>query len=118
MSHEQLNRNREIYALHKNWGKSYYELSELYGITQTRVRQICDQVRQEKLHRDADIPEIIQACADLNAPKYLNTRIQNCFRYYKVNIHSRWRKLTRKEILTFDNLGEKAADIIEYAQKL
>lgn len=118
MSNEKLNRNRENYALHKNWGKSYAELSKIYGITQTRVRQICDQVRQEKLHRDEDIPEIIQACADLNAPKYLNTRIQNRFRFYKVNSHNKWRKLTRKEILTFDNLGEKAADIIEYAQKL
>lgn len=117
MSHEKLDRNREIHAKHKQ-GVSYLDLAKEYGISEARVRQIDDQVRQEKLHRDEDIPEIAKACIELNAPKYLNTRIQNCFRYYKVNICNRWRKLTRKEILYFDNLGEKAADIIEYAQKL
>jgi len=117
MSHEKIDRNREIYAKHKQ-GMPYLDLAKEYKISETRVRQIYDQVRYQERHKTPDIPEIATACKKFGATDWINGRIQNELRKRHLNIKNRWRKLTRNEILKMDWLGERAADIVEYAQKL
>ena len=117
MSHEKIARNREIHAKHKQ-GVSYFDLAKEYKISETRVRQIDNQVRYRERHKTPDIPEIVTACKKFGATDWINGRIQNELRKRHLNVKNRWRKLTRNEILKMDWLGERAADIVEYAQKL
>lgn len=117
MSHEKIARNREIHARHKQ-GVSYLDLAKEYRISEARVRQIDNQVRYQELHETPDVDEIKVACQELGATDWINGRIQNELRKRHLNIKNRWRKITRDEILKMDWLGEKAADIIEYAQKI
>ncbi len=117
MSHEKLDRNREIRAKHKQ-GVSYLDLAKEYGISEARVRQIDDQVRYQELHKTSDVVEIGIACRELGTTEWMNGRIQSALRQQHLNVKNRWRKLTREDMLKLRNIGEKAADIIEYAQKL
>jgi hypothetical protein len=117
MSHEKLSRNREIHAK-RNQGASYVELAKEYGVSITRIREIDAQVRHREIYESPDIPEIVTACKKFRATDWINGRIQNELRKRHLNVKNRWRKITRDEILKMDWLGERAADIIEYAQKL
>lgn len=117
MSHEKLDRNREIHAKHKQ-GMSYLDLAKEYKISDARVRQIDGQVRYQELHKTPDVVEIEIACRELEATEWMNGRIQWALRQQHLNVKNRWRKLTREDMLKLRNIGEKAADIIEYAQKL
>lgn len=117
MSHEKLSRNREIHAKRKQ-GASYAELSKEYGVSVTRIRQIDAQVRHQEIYESPDIPEIVTACKKFGATDWINGRIQNELRKRRLNVRNRWRKITRDEVLKMNRLGEKAADIVEYAQKL
>ena len=117
MSHEKIVRNREIHAKHKQ-GASYSDLAKEYRISETRVRQIDAQVRYQEIYKGPDIPEIVTACKEFGATDWINGRIQNELRKRHLNIKNRWRKLTRDDIIKMDWLGERAADIVEYAQKL
>lgn len=117
LSHEQIDRNREIRAKHK-LGMSYYDLAREYGVSETRIRQIDGQVRYQELHQTPDVEEIKIACEKLGATPWMNGRIQNALRKRHLGVKNRWRKLTRIDILELDNIGTKTADIIEYAQRL
>ena len=117
MSHEKIARNREIRAKRKQ-GVSYSDLANEYNISVARVRQIDELVRYQERHKIPDIPEIVTACKEFGASDWINGRIQNELRKRHLNIKNRWRKVTRDEILKMDWLGERAADIVEYAQKL
>ena len=117
MSKEKLDRNREIRAKLKQ-GYSYAEVANEYRLSDTRIRQINSQVLHQELLKPLDVIEITEACKKLNVPKWMHGRIQKALQYRHLNVKNRWRKLTRQEILEFSNIGEKAADIIEYAQKL
>lgn len=117
MSHEKLDRNREIHAKHKR-GVSYFDLANEYGISEARVRQIDNQIRYQELHKTPDVVEIGIACQELGATEWMNGRIQQALRQRHLNVKNRWKKLTREGMLKLPNIGEKAADIIEYAQKL
>jgi len=117
MSHEKLDRNREIYIRYKS-GRSYKDLAADYKVTEARIRQIIDQVRRQNLKQSPDIKEIWIACEKFKASEVMNGRIQNALRRIRMNVHYRWLKLKRADILKIRNLGEKAADIIEYAQKI
>ena len=117
MSHEKLDRNREIHAKHKQ-GMSYLDLAKEYEISEARVRQIDDQVRYQERHKTTYVAEIATACRELEAAKWMNGRIQHALCQGRLNVKNRWRKLTREDMLKLRNIGEKAADIIEYAQKL
>ena len=117
MSHEKLSRNREIHAKRKQ-GASYVELAKEYGVSVTRIRQIDAQVRHQEIYESPDIPEIVTVCKKFGATDWINGRIQNELRKRRLNVRNRWRKITRDEVLEMGGLGEKAADIVEYAQKL
>lgn len=117
MSHEKLDRNREIHAKHKQ-GVSYLDLAKEYKISEARVRQIDSQVRYQELHKTPDVVEIGIACQELGATEWMNGRIQWALRQRHLNVKNCWRKLTREDMLKLRSIGEKAADIIEYAQKL
>lgn len=117
MSYEKLNRNREIKRL-KLAGASYKEIAHEFGMSETRVRQIIQQVTKDDADQSHYVLEIEKACIELNAPAYLNNRIQNCLQRMKLNKLNRWRKLTHNDILSIRSLGEKAAEVIEYAQKI
>ncbi len=117
MSHEKIDRNREIRAKHKQ-GVSYSDLAKEYGISIVRVRQINELATYREHHNDPDVPEIVIACKKFGASDWINGRIQNELRKRRLNIKNRWRKLTRNDVIKMDWLGEKAADIVEYAQKL
>ena len=117
MSYEKLDRNREIYGKYRE-GKTYIDLAKEYGMSTVRVRQIVDQVRRDYLNIPADIPEIKEACKALDVPKWMHGRIQNVLKAKKLHVRNRWRKLDRKDILSFRSMGDLAADVLEYAKKL
>ena len=93
-------------------------LEKEYEISEARVRQIDDQVRYQERHKTPYVAEIATACRELEAAKWMNGRIQHALCQGRLNVKNRWRKLTREDMLKLRNIGEKAADIIEYAQKL
>lgn len=117
MSIEKLDRNREIYRRHKE-GESYRKLSEEYGVSYERIHQIVSKVRERILQDIYYIPEIEKACKELEGDERLNTRIQNAIYNNKFDIAYRWTRLTREEILNMPYIGDRAADVIEYAQVL
>ena len=117
MSHEQLDRNREIYRRHRE-GESYSDLAHEFGITEARIRQIDTQVRHDKLCKSPSITEIELACKKFDAPDWMNGRIQAALANRKLHIKNRWKKLSREEILRLQGIGDVAADIIEFAQKI
>ena len=117
MSIEQLERNREIRD-RKLRGESYSDIAKDYNLSVARIRQINAHVRLIDRSNIKEIPEIKLACEQLCISKWLNGRIQTALRVHRLNIRNRWRKLSRKDILKIPNIGERAADIIEYAQKL
>ena len=117
MSIEKLDRNREIYVKYKS-GVSYLNLAREYGLSESRIRQIIDQVSYQKRHQTEDVKEIAIACQEFGATEWMNGRIQSALRQRRLNVQNKWRRLSRNDILSLRNIGEKAADIIEYAQKI
>lgn len=117
MSLEKLDRNREITKKHRE-GMSYIDLAKEYNLSEARIRQIFDQVIRQERRQTPDVLEIGLACRELGEPEWMNGRIQWALRQNKLNILNRWRKLSRDDILNIRNLGEKAANIIEYAQNI
>lgn len=117
MSCEKLDRNIEIHAKLKQ-GISVTTLAKEYGLSYARIKQIDNQVRYDRMHIAPDIIEIAIACDKLHAVDWMNKHIQQVLRNRHLNKRNRWRKLTRDDILKLNSIGEKSADIIEYAQKL
>ena len=117
MSLEKMNRNREILLKFRN-GWSYSDLADYYDVSIPRIRQILDHVRLEEHRRAIDIPEIGIACLELHAYRGMCGRIMSALKNRNLDKKNRWRKLSRIDILKIQKLGDAAADIIEYAQKI
>lgn len=117
MSEEQFDRNRKIARLYKQ-GWSYSKLAKEFNLSIARIRQIIFEVRRINKIRKIDIQEIKNACDELGCDETMNGRIQNALKNRKLDMKNRWRKLSRSEILNIPHLGDKAANIIEHAQKL
>lgn len=115
MSLAKMNRNRDILLKFRN-GWSYSELADYYEVSIPRIRQILDYIRIEEHRRAVDIPEIGIACLELNAYRGMCGRIVSALKNENLDKKNRWRKLSRMDILKIQKLGERAADIIEYAQ--
>lgn len=117
MSLENLKRNKEIFTKYQN-GKTHLELAEEYGISRVRIRQILHHERSYNTRERIDIPEIKQACEEFDAPIGMYYRIVNALVENRVDKHNKWKRLSRPQILSIRNLGEKAADILQFAQKI
>lgn len=117
MSVEKLSRNFEIYYKYKN-GATYSGLAIEYGISIPRIRSIIQRARTIVNKQKPDIPEIDEACRVFEADKTTRGRILLVFKSKRLDEHGKWKKLSRLELLKFKNIGEKSADIIEYAQKI
>ena len=110
-------RNKEILFRYRN-GETFASLAKEYGLSNTRIRQITHQERLNQNKKPIFIPEIQQACKHLNASNGMYFRILNALHEERLDIHNRWKRLPRYRILSIRNLGEKAADILEYAQQI
>ena len=117
MSHEKIDRNKEILFKHRQ-GKTYSELAYEYQITPTRVRQIAQHERTHQQSIPYRIPEIEQACQEHDASDGMYYRILNALHDQRLDTHNKWTRLSRGEMMSIRNIGEKAADILEYAQKI
>ena len=117
MSKELVNRNNDIYFRIKN-GESKQKIADEYGITLGRVYQIFYSTHSKKHRRPNDIPEISKACEVLNAPPFMDRRIQNILYRNNYDLGNSWQKLSRKDILKMKNLGNLAVDVIFYAKNL
>lgn len=117
MSEEKFFRNREIFFKKVVEHKSISEIAEMYGLSNTRVRQLIKQVREGK-NLDNDIPEIRESCKKFNTPIGMHKRICNALERKGFVKNNKWRKLSREELLEIPNLGEMSVDIILNAQKM
>lgn len=117
MSLENLKRNKKIFIKHQN-GKTHLELAEEYGVSRVRIRQILQQERSYNTQERIDIPEIKQACEEFNASIGMYYRIVNALVENHTYKRNKWKRLSRPQILSIRNLGEKAADILQFAQKI
>lgn len=123
MSKELKERNQLIYARKHRDKKSYKELSEEFGITETRIRQILDQERR-KHHRlvnavqDLSIPEIDYICDEMNVSITTRGRIYNALADSDLLRFNKWKSLTRDQLVKIANLGEYSVDIILKAAKI
>ena len=123
MSKELKKRNQLIYARKHRDKKSYKELSEEFGITETRVRQILDQERK-KHHRivnviqNLSIPEIDYICDKMNVSSTTRGRIYNVLINSDLLRFDKWKSLTRDQLMQIANLGEYSVDIILKAAKI
>ncbi len=117
MSFEKISRNKDI-LIKNRAGKSYKELAEEYGISRERIVQIVQRERSLLRQKVNDISEIAKACKDLNADKGMYFRIVNALHEARFDKLNKWKRLNRSQILSIRNIGEQAADILEYAQKI
>lgn len=117
MTMPNLTRNKEILFRYRN-GETFATLAKEYGLSNTRIRQIIHQERINQNTKPIFIPEIKQACEYFNASNGMYFRILNALREERLDIRNRWKRLPRYRILSIRNLGEKAADILEYAQQI
>ena len=117
MSELKYDRNCEILKRKRN-GDSYINIANDFGISRTRVRQICEDTRSRQHQSVDDIPEIRQAVKEADAPKRIYTQIQNALQKSGNLRYNRWMYMSRHHILSLDNLGERCADIIERAQEI
>lgn len=117
MSIEQRNRNVDILRKQR-LGRSYVSIAKEYGLSESRIRQICDHVRREERRIPMDIYEIEFACHELDASQGMNKRIQNALAKYGLDKNNRWRRLDHSQLMEIPGLGAKAVEIIEMAQFL
>ena len=117
MTIEKRDRNREILSKYR-LGKTYSELANEYGISFVRVRQIIQKEQAYQLSKPFSIPEIKQACKDFNAVDGMHFRILNALHRERIDIHNRWKKLSREEMLSIRGIGQQAADILMHAQEI
>lgn len=122
MSHELYTRNRLIYARKHRDKKSYKEISQEFGITETRIRQILAQQtierRYENLPVNQHIYEIEEACKRYGASKTMRGRIYNALANAGVLKRKRWLSLSTQDLMEIRNLGPKAVSIIQIAQDI
>ena len=117
MTMPNLTRNKEILFRYRN-GETFATLAKEYGLSDTRIRQITHQERINRNTKPIFIPEIEQACKYFNASTGMYFRILNALHEERLDIRNRWKRLPRYRMLSIRNLGEKAADILEYAQQI
>lgn len=117
MSIEKIARNKEILAKHRA-GLSYSDLANEYEISIPRVRQILQKERAYGLSKPSMIFEIKQSCEDFNAADGMLFRILNALHNERIDIHGRWLKLSREEMLSIRGIGQQAVDILMHAQEI
>lgn len=123
MSKELRNRNELIYARKHRDGKTYKELSDEFGITETRIRQILEQERRKR-HRlvyvvtNKTIKEIEYICNELNVSKTTKGRIYNALAEAGLLLDKKWMRVSRATLLKIPNLGKYSVEIILKAAKL
>lgn len=122
MSHELIQRNLDIYRKKHVDHKSYKEIANEYGISETRVRQILDQVRRSKLPQNLPVKqyvyEIEEACKFYNANATMRGRIYNALAAYGYLKRRKWFLLTEAEMRKMRNIGPMAIKIIKKAQEI
>ena len=117
MSELQHIRNREILRL-KRSGVSYKQLANDFEITQTRVRQICEETRAKEKQPIADIFEIKKAIELCNAPDRLYSLIVHALNNHGYLRYNRWKTMSEKQILDLPHLGERCVEIVLKAQEI
>lgn len=117
MSDIKLGRNEEILRLKRD-GMSYKHLAQEFGLSQSRIRQICEKTRARQKIGYRDIPEIYQACQEFNAPSRLYTQMVHALYNAGLTHNYKWKRISRAEFLKLDNVGNKLADIFERAQTI
>ena len=117
MSKEKIERNKNIRSDRKT-GASFKELSTKYGVSIARIQQINRQVCEYDNADQHNILEIKQACEELRAPIWMNTKIQNVLKRNKLHLYNRWRTAPIKELYSLVGIGRSAIEIIEYAKTI
>jgi transcriptional regulator with XRE-family HTH domain len=117
MSDIKLGRNEEILRLRRD-GMSYKHLAQEFGLSDSRVRQICEKTRALQKFGRRDIPEIYQACQEFNVPSRLYTQIVHALYNAGLIHNNKWKRISRAEFLKLNNIGNKLADILERAQEI
>lgn len=117
MSDIKLGRNEEILRM-KTDGASYKHLSECFGLSVPRIRQICEKTRARQNAGIHDIPEIYQACVEFRSPSRIYTQIIHALWSKGWTHNHKWKRITREEFLTLNGVGNKLADILERAQEI
>lgn len=117
MSNVRRGRNNQILRMHRD-GISYGDIADEFGISDTRVRQICHDTRVREHRGPDDVPAIKQACEELNAAPNMYSMILHSLFEGDLFRFNRWKKLRRYEIIKIRRLGEKAADILQRAQEI
>lgn len=117
MSEFQYIRNREMLKL-KRSGVSYKQLANDFGITTTRVRQICEETRAKEKQPIADIFEIKQAINMYDAPDRLYSLIIHELYEHGYLRYNRWKTMTEEQILDLPHLGKRCVKIILKAQEM
>lgn len=118
MSKEKISRNKEIYTKFRH-NATYSDLAKEYGVSRTRINKILQHERSHRVKKDSiDIPEIKAACEYFDNEPGMYKRIVHALYERRLVKTNKWKRLSRPQILSIRNIGEKAADIIEYAQKI
>lgn len=117
MSNIKLGRNEEILRLRRD-GMSYRNLAEKFGLSDSRIRQICEKTRARQKAGHRDIPEIYQACQEFNVPSRLYTQIIRALYNAGLTHNHKWKRVGRAEFLKLSGIGNKLADILERAQEI
>ena len=122
MSKELVQRNNDIYRQKVIDHKSYKEISNEYGISETRIRQILEQVRISKQPQNKPtnllIDEIEKACSFYKANAQMRGRIYNALASDGYLKRHKWVNLSEFELLEIHNLGPVAIQIIKKAQEI
>ena len=117
MSDIKLLRNEEILRKKRD-GTSYKHLSKEYGISTERVKQICDVTARRQRNGYFYIPEIQQACEEMNAVPRIYTQIVHALHKVGLTHNDKWKRISRDEFLELRNVGDRLADILERAQEI
>jgi transcriptional regulator with XRE-family HTH domain len=117
MSDIQLERNRDILKLKKQ-GLTFKEIAKKYGVSITRIQQICERERNREREDYPEFPELYQAVNELNAQPIMYSRIITRL-LWTGNLHNnKWRHMTEEEILEIRNFGPKSVEILKRAQEI
>ena len=117
MSEPKYKRNKEILRL-KRSGTSYKDLSDQFGVSVPRIREICNETRRREKREVVDIPEIEQAIAELGVSDHLYAQIitrLNNNGYLRFN---RWKTMTVADMQSIRAFGYQCIRVITKAQEI
>lgn len=111
-------RNMDIYDYY-NAGMSYGAIAEKYGISSTRVFQICERIRQrEEFAQGNEMYSVIaDAAAVLNKSESQSVKLYNILMRHGIDNVDKLSSLCLKELLSWYNAGRECAALCAMAQK-